>query len=309
MQPHFTDDDRKTIEENALYLFANCLPRDQHNLSRLKQMNTPSNPVAKIKAQTFKKDGTRVKNNHHYEEDTPPCCINCVGATVHLTGRNVKPPWGLFNGSIGTVHDIQYPTNGNPNHDELPLYVAVEFKQYQGPVWFESNPKLVPVPVLENWCKWNCCTRKFMPLQLAFAKTCHTFQGQNVGPVQKGQPPNSFEKIIADPGTKAFEGTNPGLFYSIASRGTTLGEEQDLMSSSVYFTGKNMNNDRITNLAINAKGRTYKKVERRQEWVDYLNKHNHDSNMSDKEKEDIFQWASTAKYSLQQLQQIIDSIN
>ena len=239
MQPHFSDNDRKKIEENALYLFANRLPKDQHNNAKLKQINTKDNPVAKIKSKTYKNDGSPVKNNHHFDEDTPAVTLICREATVQLAGRNIEPKWGLFNGSIGTVRDIVFDENQNPNHDEHPLYVVVEFAQLQGPIWFEDNPKFVPVPMIENTCKYGCgcCRRLFMPLVLAFAKTCHTFQGQNVGPVQPGQPPNSFEKIIADPETRSFEGTNPGLFYSILSRGTTLGDENDffLICSILYW--------------------------------------------------------------------------
>ena len=205
------------------------MPRDQHNQKKLKEINTPENPVAKIKAITTKySDGTRVHNNSHYDsERTPPATLLCCGAKVQLSGRNIKPEWGLFNGSIGTVRDIVYNDNENPNHDELPKYILVEFTQYKGPILVPDNPLLVPIPPMEVNCnRKRCCRRKYVPLVLAFAKTVHTFQGQNVGPVQPGQSPNAFEKIIADPGAKSFEGTNPGLFYSTTSRGTTIGTKE-----------------------------------------------------------------------------------
>ena len=182
-----------------------------------------------------------------------------------------------------------YNDNENPNHDELPKYILVEFTQYKGPILVPDNPLLVPIPPMEVNCnRKRCCRRKYVPLVLAFAKTVHTFQGQNVGPVQPGQSPNAFEKIIADPGAKSFEGTNPGLFYSTTSRATTIGTKENKFSSSLYFTGNNMNRERISNMTTNKQGQTYKKVQRRKEWVQYLNSNNHQSNLSPSQKEEIF---------------------
>ena len=99
------------------------------------------------------------------------------------------------------------------------------------------------------YCKKPRCTcsRKYIPLTLAFGKTVHTFQGQSVGPVKEGQPPNAIQYIIVDPGERGFEGMNPGLFYTILSRITTL--------RAIYFTGKNMNTNRIMFLALDAKNK------------------------------------------------------
>lgn len=206
-------------------------------------------------------NGTPTQNNSHYDSHSiPPACLICINARVQITGRNLYPPWGLFNGSIGTVKDIVFNQNDNPNHDDLPKYIVVHFEQYIGPAWNNDDPKLVPIPVIENLCKKKCCTQQFVPLQLAFAKTIHTFQGQNVGKVPINQPQNTFQKIICDPGLKSFEGTNPGIFYSLSGRATTIGENESPLSSALYFTGKNMNTDRISHLQTNAQGQTYKKL-------------------------------------------------
>ena len=83
------------------------------------------------------------------------------------------------------------------------------------------------------------------PLRLAFSQTIHTFQGQNAGPVGIGQTPNAIQKLVCDPGTRKFEGICVGLFYTLLSRVTTLGNPLDIMSSAIYFTGRNMNTDRV----------------------------------------------------------------
>ena len=69
-----------------------------------------------------------------------------------------------------------------------------------------------------------------------------------------------------------------------------------------------MNRERISNMTTNKQGQTYKKVQRRKEWVQYLNSNNHRSNLSPSQKEEIFKWAKTAKYTLEDLQKIIHSI-
>jgi hypothetical protein len=43
-----------------------------------------------------------------------------------------------------------------------------------------------------------------------------------------------IQSIVVDPGNRGFEGNNPGLFYTLASRGTTLGVESDNLSSALY---------------------------------------------------------------------------
>ena len=107
----------------------------------------------------------------------------------------------------------------------MPQYVIVNFPEYNGPIFDKKDPEYVPITTKENmFCKKpRCtCTRKYIPLTLAFGKTVHTFQGQSVGPVKEGQPPNAIQYIIVDPGERGFEGMNPGLFYTILSRITTL---------------------------------------------------------------------------------------
>jgi len=130
----------------------------------------------------------------------------------------------------------------------------------------------------------------------------------NVGPVEQHQSPNIFQKIVCDIGKKKFEGTNPGFTYSIFSRCTTIGTPEDKLSSSLYFFGKNFNEKRISNLSKTKNGNTYNKVLHRNIWIHYLQQHTHSSNLTSKEKENIFHWATHTQYTNNQLIQIITKL-
>ena len=106
--------------------------------------------------------------------------------------------------------------------------------------------QVVPIPMVTHRCKKGCCSVTFCPLQVSFGTTCHTFQGQSAGPVDKGHPENSVDRIVVDPGTRGFEGINPGLAYMAASRATTMGsDDRSKLDSAIYFTGPNMNKSRV----------------------------------------------------------------
>ena len=92
----------------------------------------------------------------------------------------------------------------------------------------------MPIPIITNRCSKNCCTRTYVPLELAYARSIHKFQGMTVGPSKPGQPPNMYRTIICDPDEKRFEGMWPGLLYTMVSRATTLGES-DGKGSALYF--------------------------------------------------------------------------
>ncbi len=304
----YSKQDIEEIEKKAMYLFANKEPRDRLNASKLKEKHGPENPVAFIKSHTHAvKSGKKVSHDRHYDDSVIPCTLLCVNSKVALTGRNFLPNWGLYNGSIGTVMDIVFRPGDNPNHGDLPLYILVDFPQYKGPIYIEGRPNLVPIPIVETTCNFKgCCTRKFVPLTLAFGKTIHTFQGSSAGPVSEGQPPNAVECIICDPGTRQFEGVCPGLFYTVLTRATTLGEEGNHLSSALYFQSKNMNKDRITDITHGTKGYEYFTVTQRKKWVAYLEANEKKHKPMDKiQQQELFDWYNKTRYTKQQLEAII----
>lgn len=130
----------------------------------------------------------------------------------------------------------------------------------------------MPIPVIEVFCDYYCCQRRYVPLDLAFSRTVHRFQGLSAGPVDEGKIKNMYECIVLDPDVKAAEGRNTGLFYTGVSRGTTLGDE-DGLNSAVYFQGDNLTRQRIQELTKKTNSdEEYAQVQRRRKWVQHLQK-------------------------------------
>ena len=173
------------------------------------------------------------------------------------------------------------------------MYVLVDLPQYCGPPFIEGHPTVVPIAPINVQCNKYCCSRTYIPLRLAFAQTIHTFQGQNAGPVEPGQTPNAVQKLVCDPGTRRFEGLCVGMFYTLLSRVTTLGNPHDKFSSAIYFTGPNMNIHRVMNITKNNKGYMYAMAEKREQYVSHLHKHKHKSQMIEDDQMKIFDWAKS----------------
>ena len=82
---------------------------------------------------------------------------------------------------------------------------------------------------------------KTVPLEIAFARTIHQFQGQECG------PDKNIKCIVGHPGPRSFETLNPGTFYSLLSRASMLGDENG-NGSAIYFTGENINIHRLVRI-------------------------------------------------------------
>jgi len=115
-----------------------------------------------------------------------------------------------------------------------------------------------------------------VPLTMAFARSIHKFQGLSAGPTDAGQLPNMYKYLVVDPDEKKFEGTWPGLLYTIVSRATTLGDENGF-GSALYFDASDMdslpiNRYRFKNLLYQEQKKVlqYKRIVKRQKWVDRL---------------------------------------
>ena len=148
--------------------------------------------------------------------------------------------------------------------------------------------------MVERLCdEKKCCTATFCPLQLAFARTLHTFQGQSAG-ITVRPPHNPVRIIIVDPGDRAFEGNNPGLLYMSISRATTIGNG-DPYKSALYFTGNNMNMSRIMNLTRKTNGDKFVKVKLREKWINRLDTNTITPPLSNEQVSKTLHWANTYK--------------
>ena len=134
--------------------------------------------------------------------------------------------------------------------------------------------------------------------------TAHTFQGQSAGPVDEGQPKNAVDCVVYEPGTKRFEGSNPGLLYMGVSRATTVGT--GALDSAIYFTGTNMNRHRVMNLTKQRDGGQPLLQESndvlRDAWVKRLDENTIELNFTNEEKNDLLEWASTFRMTTEDLE-------
>lgn len=285
------------IKEKAIYLFFLNSKRCRHNLLKLSQVCSEDNPVALCKPHTTG-HATAKGDRRHFGNKAPKSTLLCVGAKVALQHKNFCPIWGLHNGACGTVHEIVFDNGKNPNHGDLPKYIVVEFPLYCGPPWDLDNPKLVPIPLAEYACdrQASCCTRIFVPLCLAYARTIHKFQGLTAGPVDEGKIKNMFDVIVCDPDENVSESTNLGLLYTALSRATTLGNP-DGTGSAIYFTGEAIKKkERINRLAMYKDSvYHYKRVYDRRKWCAFIKHNTKPCSLTKDEIQTTLQWASTTK--------------
>jgi hypothetical protein len=294
-----------THDVRSMHLFATNDAKKLHNQTMLKYMNSEENPIAVINSIQVNSCGSNMKE--HYDDNRcPKMTMFCIGCKVYLSGINIRPEWGLYHGSIGTVLDIIYQTSLGPHEPspllgKHPLFVLVNFPQYSGPNMYQDDPRLdddekelrktyVAIPMMNGRCGNNAmCSREYMPLNLAFGRTIHSFQGASVGPTPPGRPENTFQRIICDPGTRKFESVNPGLFYTLLSRATTFGDPNDLMTSAIYFMTNNMNESRVRQIVYSTQGSLYKGISNSRKWVKYL-ENNQVPELPKEEIECIMQW-------------------
>jgi hypothetical protein len=155
---------------------------------------------------------------------------------------------------VGKVIEIVYLENESPLDGTLPQFIIVEFPNYCGPRWIKEEPRWVPVPPFEIKCTSQCCTFRYIPLSLAYAKTGHTFQGHTVG------PGHAIPCIIIQPGNISMERNCPGLLYMFISRGTTIGTKENRYTSAIFFFTSELTKDHIQNLTKTKDGKVAERI-------------------------------------------------
>jgi hypothetical protein len=202
----------------------------------------------------------------------------CREARVQLNRKNFEPDWGLFNGMQGMIKEIVYKENESPLDYKFPQYIIVDFPTQGGPPWIKNKPTWVPIPPIKITCKKHCCKFKYIPLSIAYARTGHTFQGQNVG------PNHPIPCIVVNPRKKSMELLCPGLLYMFISRATTIGTPKNRSKSTLFFCSSNMNKARISNITQTKNGTETEKIIKSRKWIKYLQQHSSNSNIPKKKK-------------------------
>ena len=293
------------LKKNALWVFATRKEKDNFNATRLRELVCPENPIANIKGQSARYNGGRAIQSHFDNSTFYPDTVLCRDERVEIK-RNYKPKWGLYNGSIGTVRKIKFAQGKNPNKNDLPEYVLVDIDDYVGPQWSLTNKTLIPIPMATMKCKFGCCEMKYCPLQPSFARTIHTTQGREVGPDKK------IPAIVLDPGTHRFETVNPGLLYSGVSRASGIGNG-DPLHSSLFFTGIDICEERLTNVKYSKKATNGKKVlkgvEIRENWIEYLKTNTKQNTISEQTRKELKEWAQNTTIEVHELDEIIEEHN
>jgi hypothetical protein len=133
----------------------------------------------------------------------------------------------------------------------------------------------------------------------------HRFQGQSAGPVDEGKIPNSCEVIIADPDTSKAENNALGLFYTILSRATTLGND-DGTGSALYFSGPTLTEERVTFLGQKKNSRDFCiPFLQRAEWSDHLKKGIDKMKFRKRHQLAMIRWCLTTRFTERHLTNLI----
>ena len=216
---------------SILHLFATNESVSNHNLTILPSLQQPFiNIKATHGGSGLTTDASDLAGN--LQGELLLCCDSKVMLTTNLSTKH-----GLVNGAIGTVQRIVFNPGTAP--PSLPQFVVVSFPSYKGPQFY--LPNCVPIqPITRSYEKdGGTCTRKQLPLTLAFGVTIHKSQGM------------SLRQAVIDIGEKDF---SAGLTYVALSRLRTL---------DGLFLPNQLNFSRLSNLGNSDGAKASKKEQER----------------------------------------------
>lgn len=197
--------------ENAIRIYSTREPVYLYNLKMLTDLNVP---VARIECESNCCLARQATANEAGGLESE--ILLAPGCRVMLTA-NISVCHGLVNGTLGWVHNLVYAEHDSP--PELPIAVMVRFDDYSGPCLMVADVKVVPIiPLRREWLNGNkLCSRRQIPLLVAYAITIHKAQG------------STLPRAVIDIGRREFAS---GLSYVGYSRTRSLGD----IAISGYYT-------------------------------------------------------------------------
>ena len=172
---HFNKEQKHYFENEALWLCARCEDVGQRNGRKLAQMAEDQKAlIHQIKAR-------------HSHQSAKKCSaaafgglrgvINLVRGCKTVLTRNVAYKFGLANGTRGKFIGAVYGPGGVGTFPEA---LVNEFPDYCGPVFYEGEPKWVPIVPMTTSREGTRMTRTQFPLSAGFALTVNKAQGLTV---------------------------------------------------------------------------------------------------------------------------------
>jgi hypothetical protein len=162
----YIEDHPKTI-----HLYTMNYEKNTKNLQKLVKLSERTKrPVARLQCQWQSnrnrgQGSSRVYKSHFTTTKMVLQTDLCVGATVALSGVNIVPEAGLYNGARGQIVDFVYDNHQvcGPNDkqgDHLPRCVIVDFPGFRrgtAEPWDENNPTVSPDQTTHNNDHYHSC--------------------------------------------------------------------------------------------------------------------------------------------------------
>ena len=297
--PKLSIERRTYLEDKGIWVFYKRQDCAMHNKKMLKKIHSKRNPVARIYAKVTQGKGKHFRKREQSDRNFDAA----VGCRVAIDPDNLCALIGLYHGALGTIIEIIYAEGQSPNAKQFPLYIIVEMDRYTGPVWDKKHPKQVPICVTTKVCDNNCCILQYIPLSIAFGKTLHTFQGQEI-------IKHSIQDVMVfECETLIIESKYPGWLYTGISRVDSIGNG-DIELSSLYFIPTNARENRFINVRTKQHSvDNYKRVDERDAWISYLDSCKKTVTFSVSEKQTLMDWANSVEISGTALDEIISFHN
>ncbi len=175
---HFSAEQKTYFHEKAVWLCALCKDVGRRNGKKLSDLaRRTEQPVHRISAKhsaSLTRSIRRARKRTSKEFGGLRTAIHLVKKCKVMITRNVSYLHGLANGTRGTVVGFVY--SSDCPWDEFPEAIIVDVPDYNGPPFYESEPKWVPIlPMTET--RSNGESRTQFPLVAGFALTINKAQG------------------------------------------------------------------------------------------------------------------------------------